>query len=207
MLAPRAALRQRQRSSTVSGRSDLPGEERPGRVLYAFLRLDGYYVLSDLVGVPDLFRRVGPVLRSSLPFREPEPSVAQLKPWVRRVVAGWVFLLVPVLAINLGYFLLAAPRIFATGWDSAGRLIGVMTGSPAVERRLGGGAAGVAAAAGRRRHLHVPADRPARHQERLGLVGRFGAAAGRGGRRGAGSGDRAGRAVVPGRADDPLPAR
>ena len=90
-------------------------------------------MLSDLVGVPDLFRRVGPVLRSSLPFREAEPSVAQLKPWVRRVVAGWVFLLVPVLAINLGYFLLAAPRIFATGWDSAGRLIGVMTSSPAAE--------------------------------------------------------------------------
>ena len=98
-----------------------------------FLRLDGYYVLSDLVGVPDLFRRVGPVLRSALPFRDAEPSVAQLKPWVRRVVAGWVFLLVPVLAMNLGYFLLAAPRIFATGWDSAGRLIGTMTRSQGVE--------------------------------------------------------------------------
>jgi putative peptide zinc metalloprotease protein len=98
-----------------------------------FLRLDGYYVLSDLVGVPDLFRRVGPVLRSALPFRDPEPSVAQLKPWVRRVVAGWVFVLVPVLALNLGYFLLAAPRIFATGWDSASRLIGTMTSSEGVD--------------------------------------------------------------------------
>ena len=28
------------------------------------VRLDGYYVLSDLAGVPDLFARVGPVLRS-----------------------------------------------------------------------------------------------------------------------------------------------
>ena len=98
-----------------------------------FLRLDGYYVLSDLVGVPDLFRRVGPVLRSALPFRDPEPSVAQLKPWVRRVVAGWVFLLIPVLALNLGYFILAAPRIFATGWDSANRLLGTMTSSQGVE--------------------------------------------------------------------------
>ena len=33
-----------------------------------FLRLDGYYVVSDLVGVPDLFRRIGPVLRSAMPF-------------------------------------------------------------------------------------------------------------------------------------------
>src|SRR6478672_5533246 len=98
-----------------------------------FLRLDGYYVLSDLVGVPDLFRRIGPVLRSALPFRDPEPSVAQLKPWVRRVVAGWVFLLIPVLALNLGYFLFAAPRIIATGWDSASRLIGTITRSQGTE--------------------------------------------------------------------------
>jgi putative peptide zinc metalloprotease protein len=94
-----------------------------------FLRLDGYYVLSDLVGVPDLFRRIGPVLRSAIPFRDPEPAVAQLKPWVRRVVAAWVFLLVPILVTNIAYFLLAAPRIFATGWASAARLIGDMTAS------------------------------------------------------------------------------
>jgi len=94
-----------------------------------FLRLDGYYVLSDLVGVPDLFRRIGPVLRSAIPFRDPDPAVAQLKPWVRRVVAAWVFLLVPILVINVAYFLLAAPRIFATGWASAARLIGDMNAS------------------------------------------------------------------------------
>jgi putative peptide zinc metalloprotease protein len=103
-----------------------------------FLRLDGYYVLSDLVGVPDLFRRIGPVLRSAMPFRDPEPSVAQLKPWVRRVVAGWVFLLIPVLAMNLGYFLLAAPRIFATGWDSASRLIGTMTSTQGADAAWAG---------------------------------------------------------------------
>jgi len=95
--------------------------------LLPFLRLDGYYVVSDLVGVPDLFRRIGPVLRSAVPFRAPDPEVAQLKPWVRRVVAGWVFVLVPVLALNLGYFLLAAPRIAATSWDSAARFVGQIT--------------------------------------------------------------------------------
>jgi putative peptide zinc metalloprotease protein len=95
--------------------------------LLPFLRLDGYYVVSDLVGVPDLFRRIGPVLRSYVPFRPVEREVAELKPWVRRVVAGWVFVLVPVLALNLGYFVLAAPRIVATSWDSAARFVGQMT--------------------------------------------------------------------------------
>lgn len=95
--------------------------------LLPFLRLDGYYVVSDLVGVPDLFRRIGPVLRSAIPFRKAEPEVSELKPWARRVVAGWVFVLVPVLAVNLGYFVLSAPRIAATSWDSAARFVGTMT--------------------------------------------------------------------------------
>jgi putative peptide zinc metalloprotease protein len=89
-----------------------------------FLRLDGYYVVSDLVGVPDLFRRIGPVLRSAIPFHKPEPEVAQLKPWVRRAVTGWVLVIVPILLLNLGYLLIALPRIVATGWDSAARLSG-----------------------------------------------------------------------------------
>jgi putative peptide zinc metalloprotease protein len=89
-----------------------------------FLRLDGYYVVSDLVGVPDLFRRIGPVLRSAIPFHQPEPQVAQLKPWVHRVVTGWVLVIVPVLLVNVGYIVLAFPRIAATSWDSASRLLG-----------------------------------------------------------------------------------
>ena len=48
-----------------------------------FLRLDGYYVVSDLVGVPDLFKRTGPVLRSMIPGHAPEQAVLELKPWVR----------------------------------------------------------------------------------------------------------------------------
>ena len=35
--------------------------------LIPVVRFDGYYVLSDLAGVPDLFARVGPVLRSLRP--------------------------------------------------------------------------------------------------------------------------------------------
>src|SRR5438309_2944211 len=38
-----------------------------------FLRLDGYYVVSDLAGVPDLFGRIGPILSSLLPGHKPGP--------------------------------------------------------------------------------------------------------------------------------------
>ena len=43
--------------------------------LLPLLRFDGYYVLSDLTGVPDVLGRVKPVLRSLLPGRGDEPRV------------------------------------------------------------------------------------------------------------------------------------
>lgn len=92
-----------------------------------FLRLDGYYVVSDLVGVPDLFRRTGPVLKSMVPGTKPEPSVLELKPWVRNVVRAWVLIVVPVLLFNVGMIMLNFPQMLATAWDSAAKLIGQMS--------------------------------------------------------------------------------
>src|SRR3954453_9135079 len=37
--------------------------------LLPVVRLDGYYIISDLTGVPDLFARIGPILRSLIPWR------------------------------------------------------------------------------------------------------------------------------------------
>ncbi len=65
--------------------------------LLPFLRLDGYYVVSDLIGVPDLFSRIRPVLRGLLPGREPDPAVRELRPGARALVTAWVTLTVPLL--------------------------------------------------------------------------------------------------------------
>jgi putative peptide zinc metalloprotease protein len=86
--------------------------------LLPLLRLDGYYILSDLTGVPDLFTRIGPTLRSLLPWRKTEDSVRELKPWVRVTVSAWVLILVPFLAFVFGAMIFNVPRIFATAWDS-----------------------------------------------------------------------------------------
>jgi putative peptide zinc metalloprotease protein len=88
------------------------------RQLLPLLRLDGYYVLADLTGVPDLFARIKPILVSFIPFTKRDKRVKELKPWVRVVVTLWVLIFVPFLAINITYILIYAPRIFATGWDS-----------------------------------------------------------------------------------------
>jgi putative peptide zinc metalloprotease protein len=75
-------------------------------------------VLSDLVGVPDLFARIKPILVSFIPWKRADASVKELKWWVRVVVRLWVLIFIAFLAINLAYIVLFAPRILATGWDS-----------------------------------------------------------------------------------------
>ena len=60
-------------------------------------RLDGYFVVADLVGVPDLFGRVGPILTSLLPGRPAGPRVRELRRTARVVVTAWVLVAVPVM--------------------------------------------------------------------------------------------------------------
>jgi putative peptide zinc metalloprotease protein len=86
-----------------------------------FLRLDGYYVVSDLTGVPDLFARIGPILRSFIPGREPDPKVAELKGWVRGVVRTWVLLTIPALLLVYALLIAHVPRLISTGTVSFGR--------------------------------------------------------------------------------------
>jgi putative peptide zinc metalloprotease protein len=83
-----------------------------------FLRLDGYYLVSDLTGVPDLFARIKPTLKSALPGTDEDAKADALKPWVRSVTTGWVLLVIPVIVLVFGLLVFNAPRMFATGWDS-----------------------------------------------------------------------------------------
>jgi len=83
-----------------------------------FLRLDGYFVMADSTGVPDLFGRIKPALSSLIPNRETPRKVSELKPWVRKVVTVWVLLVVPVLIGLFTMLVISAPRILATTWDS-----------------------------------------------------------------------------------------
>jgi putative peptide zinc metalloprotease protein len=86
--------------------------------LLPLLRLDGYYILADLTGVPDLFRRVRPILSTLRPGHDREPLVDELKPRVRVAVTVWVLVVVPLLLLQLVLLVAHLPRIFATSWDS-----------------------------------------------------------------------------------------
>jgi putative peptide zinc metalloprotease protein len=83
------------------------------------LRLDGYYILSDLTGVPDIFLRIRPVLASMIPGRRADERVTDLKGWVRVVVSLYVLLIVAFLTLSILAMVINLPRIVATGYDSA----------------------------------------------------------------------------------------
>jgi putative peptide zinc metalloprotease protein len=92
-------------------------------------RLDGYLILTDLTGVPDLLGRMKPILRSAVPGAETNEKVEDLKPWVRRVATGYILLLIPVLLFVFAMMLLHAPRVFATAYDSLGLRWDKVTGA------------------------------------------------------------------------------
>ena len=88
--------------------------------LLPFVRLDGYLILADLTGVPDLFARIKPTLLSLVPGRGGDDRVHAMKRWVRVVVTVWVLAVIPVLLFGLVMMALTLPRLAATAWDSAG---------------------------------------------------------------------------------------
>ena len=71
------------------------------RQLPPLLRFDGYHLLADVTGVPDLFHRIRPTLLGLLPGRGGSPESRALKPWARAVVTLWVLLVVPLLALTV----------------------------------------------------------------------------------------------------------
>ncbi|HEY3920971.1 MAG TPA: hypothetical protein VGL76_02555 [Gaiellaceae bacterium] len=84
------------------------------------IRADGYHILSDATGIPDLYSHIGPTLRQLLPWRRREPSA--LKGRARLLVTLWVLIVVPVLlSLMLGAIVLL-PRLATSAWES-GRAI------------------------------------------------------------------------------------
>ena len=83
-----------------------------------FLRLDGYYVISDLTGVPDIFTRIKPTLLSLIPGRKPDKRVTELKSWVRVVVTLWVLATAAFILYAYGMMLLHLPQILGTAIHS-----------------------------------------------------------------------------------------
>ncbi|MFN2472224.1 MAG: hypothetical protein ABR583_14810 [Gaiellaceae bacterium] len=87
------------------------------QLLFPFLRLDGYWLLSDLTGVPDLFTVVRPFLRGLLRPHQ-LPRLPPLKRWVAATLAVYAGVAIPMLGLLLYLFASRAPGYVAVAWDS-----------------------------------------------------------------------------------------
>jgi putative peptide zinc metalloprotease protein len=102
--------------------------------LMPFVRFDGYFILSDLIGVPDLFARVAPIVKSALPRGRRDPRVTGLRRRARIVVTGWVLCVIPLLTFMLGSLLLYLPQINRALWRSASQQAHLMSAAVAGHR-------------------------------------------------------------------------
>ena len=102
--------------------------------LMPFVRFDGYFILSDLIGVPDLFARVAPILKSVLPAGRRDPRVTGLRRRARIVVTTWVLCVIPLLTFSIGYLVLHLPAVNRALWRSASLQAHLMTAAAAGHR-------------------------------------------------------------------------
>jgi putative peptide zinc metalloprotease protein len=93
------------------------------------LRFDGYYIISDLAGIPDLFKYIGPILRHVLLRRPADPRLQELKTWPQRLVSVWVLLVIPALALQLGYIAWQMPLLVRTAVSQTTHLVTSAAGS------------------------------------------------------------------------------
>src|SRR3954471_22246556 len=88
------------------------------------IRADGYHILSDATGVPDLYAHMGPTLKRLLPWKRNEPSA--LTGRARLWVTAWVLLIVPILLAMAFSAILLFPKLAASAWASGSGLASAM---------------------------------------------------------------------------------
>lgn len=88
--------------------------------LLPLLRFDGYHVLADLAGVPDLYQRIKPTLRGLLPWKSKDAKQQELTPRARALITLWVLVTVPLMALMLFAMVRALPRLLGSAGSAMG---------------------------------------------------------------------------------------
>ncbi|MDT8912021.1 hypothetical protein [Amycolatopsis sp. PS_44_ISF1] len=96
------------------------------------LRFDGYYIVSDLVGIPDLFKFIRPIISRTVLRRPADEQLSALKRWPQVLVTAWVLLIVPALALQLGYIFWQLPDLVRADWVTIIALVGTADGGSPV---------------------------------------------------------------------------
>jgi putative peptide zinc metalloprotease protein len=86
------------------------------RQFVPFLRLDGYWLLADLAGVPDFFSQAGPFVRRAVPGRVSGPQLPSMRRSVKVTFAAFLLLTFVVLPALFVWGLLRLPHIGELAW-------------------------------------------------------------------------------------------
>jgi putative peptide zinc metalloprotease protein len=79
--------------------------------LLPLFRFDGYHLLADLAGVPDLYHRIRPTLVGLLPHLWNLPENKVLTRRARAIITLWVLVTVPMMVLMLLGLVAAVPRL------------------------------------------------------------------------------------------------
>ncbi len=85
--------------------------------LFPLVRMDGYFILGDLAGVPDLLGLLGAIMASVLPgarARQASTRVQGLRRGPRILVTVWVLAAIPLLLAMTGYTAWHLPEMIST---------------------------------------------------------------------------------------------
>ncbi|MDP9363710.1 MAG: SH3 domain-containing protein, partial [Chloroflexota bacterium] len=86
------------------------------------MRLDGYWILADLTGIPDLYSRMGLLLRGlPIPGRKrarTRGALSDLKPWVKAVFVAYTAVTIPVLGVLFYVTFKTVPVVLEATRDS-----------------------------------------------------------------------------------------
>src|SRR5579884_2027791 len=78
--------------------------------LQPFIRLDGYWALADLTGIPDFFSQMGAFWRSVLPLsRWRGTRLPPLRPWAKAIYLLYLIVTLPALAFMLALVVRTLP--------------------------------------------------------------------------------------------------
>lgn len=89
------------------------------RQLIPFGRLDGYWILADITGIPDPLSQIPPFLRRAVSQeRLGGARLPHLRPWVARIFVAYIALTLPVIGAFLLFLLARLPEIVGLVWDA-----------------------------------------------------------------------------------------
>lgn len=103
------------------------------------IRLDGYWLLCDITGIPDFFSYMTPFMSHSLPSQAgqvlqnvtggPAPKTSglpELKPWVKAVFITYMVITIPLLVYVFVLMIISLPELFTTAWGGLQAQIAIL---------------------------------------------------------------------------------